>query len=50
MVARVGRARGRDRVRPAVNAEVMEEMRELRARLESMETDRRGDPKVAGRE
>ena len=40
MVAHIGRARGRDRGRPAVNAEVMEEMRELRARLEAMEIDK----------
>ena len=50
MVAHMGRARGRDRGGPVVNAEVMEEMRELRARLESMETDRRRDLEVAGRE
>ena len=29
-----------------MNAEVMEEMRELRARLEAMETDRRRDPEA----
>ena len=43
MAARVGREIGRDRGRPVVNAKVMEEMRELRARLESMEIDRRRD-------
>ena len=43
MVAPVGRARGCNRGRPAVNTEVMEEMRELRACLEDMETDRRRD-------
>ena len=46
MVARVGRARGRDRGQPAVNAEVMEEMRELRARLEAMETNRQRNPEA----
>ena len=46
MVARIGRARGRDRGRPTVNAEITEEMRELRACLEAMETDRRRDPEA----
>ena len=40
MAARIGRARGRDRGRPRGNAEVLEEMRELRAHLEAMEMDR----------
>ena len=39
MATRVGRARGHDRGLPTMNAEVMEEMRELRAHLEAMETD-----------
>ena len=43
MATRVGRARGHDIGQTVVNTEVMEEMRELRARLESMETDRRRD-------
>ena len=44
MVARIGRARGHDRGRSGGNVEVLEEMRELRARLEAMETNRRRDP------
>ena len=40
MDACVARARGRDIGRPVVNAEVMEEVRELQACLESIETDR----------
>ena len=46
MVAPVGRARGCNRGRPVVNTEVMEEMRELRARLKSMETNRQRDPEA----
>ena len=46
MVTHVGRARGRDRGRPMVNAELMEEMRELRPRLKSMETNRQRDPEA----
>ena len=46
MVAHIGRARGRDRGRPGGNTEVLEEMRELRARLEAMETDRQRDLKA----
>ena len=46
MAACIGRARGHDRGRPGGNAKVLEEMRELRARLEAMETDRRRDPEV----
>ena len=40
MVTHIGRERGRDRARPRGNAEFLEEMRNLRARLEAMETDR----------
>ena len=43
MAACIGRARGHDRGRPTVNAEVMEDVRELRARLEAMEIDKRRD-------
>ena len=46
MAVRIGRARGFDRGRPPRNVEVLEEMRELRARLEAMETDRRRDPEA----
>ena len=45
MAACIGRVRGHDRGRPGGNVEFLEEMRELRARLESMETYRRRDPK-----
>ena len=44
MVACIAIARVRDRGRPVGNAEVMEEMRELQACLEAMETDRWRDP------
>ena len=40
MVACIGRVRGRDKGRPGGNTEVLEEMRELRARLEAMEMDK----------
>jgi hypothetical protein len=43
---RVGRARGRGRGRPTTNVEVLEEMRELRARLEAMDLDRQRDPEA----
>ena len=46
MVARIGRVRGRDRGQPGGNVEVLEEMRELRARLEAMETLRQRDPEA----
>ena len=46
MVARIGRARARGRGRPGGKAKVLEEMRELRAHLEAMETDRRRNPKA----
>ena len=46
MVAHIGRERGHDGGQPEVNAEVMEEMRELRACLEAMEIDRRRDPEA----
>ena len=46
MVVRIGRVRGRDRGRPRGNTKVLEEMRELRARLEAMETDKRRDPEA----
>ena len=46
MAVCIGRARGHDRGRPVGNIEVLEEMRELRARLEAMEMDKRRDPKV----
>ena len=39
----VGRARGCDIGQPSVHTEVMEEVRELRARLEAMEIDRPRD-------
>ena len=42
MATRIGRARGR----PGGNADVLVEMRELRVRLESIETDRRRDQEV----
>ena len=37
---------GLDRGRPGGNTEVLEEMRELRERLEAMETDRKRDPEA----
>ena len=43
MVAHVGKTRGFDRGRPTVNAKVMEEVRDLRARVEAMETNKRRD-------
>ena len=43
MAARIGRARGHDRGRSGGNAEVLEEMRELKVCLEAMETDKRRD-------
>ena len=46
MVARIGRVRGCDIGQPRGNAEVLEEIRELRACLEAMETDRWRDPEV----
>ena len=46
MATRIGRVRGHDRGQQGGNAEVIEEMRELSARLESMETNRRRDPEV----
>ena len=46
MAARIGRDRGCDRGRPGGNVEVLEEMRDLKARLEAMETDRRRDLKA----
>ena len=46
MVAQIGRARGCDRGQPSGNAEVLEEMRELREHLEAMEMDRGTDPKA----
>ena len=46
MASRVGRARVRDRGRPGGNTEVLEKMRELRACLDAMETDKRRDPKA----
>ena len=46
MAACIRRARGRDIGRMGGNIEVLEEMRELRAHLEAMETDRRRDPEA----
>ena len=46
MATRIGRVRGHDRGQQGGNTEVLEEMRELKARLESMETNRRRDPEV----
>ena len=46
MAAHIGRVRGHERDRPGGNAEVLEEMRELRARPEAVETDRRRDPEA----
>ena len=43
MVARIRRARGRDKGQPVGNAEVLEEMRDLRAHLEAMKIDRQRD-------
>ena len=40
MVVCIGIGRGRGRVRPVADAEVIEEMRELRARIEAMELGR----------
>ena len=40
MDAPIGRARFRERGQPRGNEKVLEEMRELRAHLESMEMDR----------
>ena len=40
MVARVGKAIGHDKGQPTVNAEIMQEMRELRAHLGAMEIDK----------
>ena len=40
MVACISRGRGCGRGRPIENAEVIEEMRELRARIEAMELGR----------
>ena len=40
MATRIGRERGHDRGRPEGNAEVLEEMRDLRAGLEAREMDR----------
>ena len=45
MATHIGR-RGRERGRPSMNMEIMEEMRELRARLEAMDPYRRRDPEV----
>ena len=49
MATHIGKARGHEKGRTAVNVEVMEEMRELRPHLEAMETNRRRGPE-AGRE
>ena len=46
MAAHIGRARGHDRGRPGGNVEFLEEMRDLRARMEAMEMDRRRYPEV----
>ena len=46
MAAHIGRARGRDIGRLGGNIEVLEEMRELRAHMESMETNIWRDPKA----
>jgi len=46
MALRVGRARGRGRGQSAANAEVLEEMKELRARMEAMELGRQRDPEA----
>ena len=46
MATRIGRVRGHDRGQQGGNAEVLEEMRELTARLEAMETYRQRDPKA----
>ena len=43
MAARIGRARGCDRGRLVGNEKVLDEIRELRERLEAMEKDRRRD-------
>ena len=43
MAVRIGRGRGRGRGRPTTNAEVMEEVRELRARMPTMELGRQRD-------
>ena len=47
MAVHIGRGRGRGRGQPVANAEVIEEMRELRARIVAMELGRQRDP-VAG--
>ena len=47
MDVRIGKGRGHGRGRPVANVEVIEEMRELRARIASMELGRKRDP-VAG--
>ena len=46
MASCIGRERGRDRGRPRGYTEVLEEMRELRERLEAMEMDRQRDPEA----
>ena len=46
MVAYIGRMRGHDRGRSLGNEKVIVEMRELRARLEDMETNRRRNPEA----
>ena len=46
MVVVIETARGHDRGRPGGNVEVLEEMRDLRAHLEAMETNRRTYPET----
>ena len=44
MVVRIGRGRGRGRGRPLANDKVIEEMREVRARMGAVELGRQRDP------
>ena len=44
MVVCIGRAIGHGRGKPIANEEVLEEMRELRARIEAMELGSQIDP------
>ena len=44
MSVRIGRGRGRGRGQPVANAEVIEEMRELRDCMEAVELGRQRDP------